>query len=176
MLEGTLPKSIDIGCLDSDGARFEGTVSLAVMHRLRTLVISPDGVIKASLAVIPDKARYVTVVGEAKTRVWLECQRCLEPVEIRLQATFRLVAVGTLAETEMLYGDHDPLLAPGGVIDLATALEDELLLAMPAVAMHERDVPCSQQGARNATQEAMAGTARTQSPFAMLEQLKKRDD
>lgn len=176
MLVGTLPKSIDIGRLESGVARFEGTVSLTAMHRLRALVISPDGVIEASLEVILDKEQYVTVVGAARTRVQLECQRCLEPVEIRLRAPFRLVAVGTLAETETLAGDHEPLLAPGGVIDVVTALEDELLLALPAVAMHERDEPCNELGARDAAQEAVARNTRTRNPFAMLEQLKKRDD
>ena len=101
---------------------------------------------------------------------------CLEPKELLLLAPFRLLAVGSITEAEALAGDCDPLIAPGGVIDLLTALEDELLLALPAVAMHESNEACGQRDFRFGTLETEEVKRRHQSPFAVLEQLKKGGD
>lgn len=176
MLEGTLPGSIDTKRLDPGGVRFEGTVSLVAMHRLRELVLAPAGKVQAVVEVWLDKALYVTVAGTVTAQVRLVCQRCLEPKEILLQASFRLLAVGSLLEAEALAGHSDSLVAAGGVIDLLTALEDELLLALPPVTMHEGDEACSQRGFHFGAPEAKEAEPLHQSPFAGLEQLKKRGD
>lgn len=177
MLVGILPKSIDTKRLDSGGARFEGTLALAAMHRFRRLVLMPEGKQGwASLEVLFDEALYVTVVGVVSARVCLECQRCLEPTEILLQAPFRLLVVDSVAEAEALTGGSDPLIAPGGVIDLLGTLEDELLLALPLVAMHESQEACAQRNGRFGKPETADVKSHHQSPFAVLEQLKKRGD
>lgn len=156
--------------------RFEGAVSLAAMCRLRELVLSPEGRVQAAVEVLLGKALYVTVVGVVTAQVQLECQRCLEPKEVLLQAPFRLLAVGSVTEAEALAGHSDPLIAPGGVIDLLTALEDELLLALPPVTMHKSDEACGQRGFRFGAPEAVDAKPHHQSPFAVLEQLKKKGD
>lgn len=176
MLAEILPKSIDTRRLDIGGARFEGTVSLAAMRRLRELVLTPEGKVCATVEVRFDEAMYVTVSGVATARVRLECQRCLGPKEVLLRAVFRLLAVDSVAEAEVLNERNDPLIAPGGVFDLLTALEDELLLALPSVAMHESEEVCGQCSFHFGTPQVPDATPHHQSPFAVLEQLKKRGD
>lgn len=174
MLKGSLPKSIDIGCLDSGGARFEGTVSLAAMRRLRELVIiTPADEVRAAVEVRISKALYATVSGVVTARVHLECQRCLEPSAVRLRAPFQLLVVGSVAEAEALAERNDPLVAPGGVVDLLTALEEELLLALPPVAMHESVAVCAQHGFCFGAPKTVDAASHRQSPFAVLGQLKK---
>lgn len=176
MLDRTLPKSIDIGRLGSAGARFEGSASLAAMRRLRELVITPESEARATVEVLLDEALCATVTGVVTAQPRLECQRCLEPKELLLRAPFRLLVVNSVAEAEALAGDNDPLVAPGGVVDLLTALEDELLLALPPVAMHEREEVCVQNGFRGGAPEATDGTHYRQNPFAVLAQLKRKGD
>ncbi len=176
MSEGILPKSIDIGRLGRGGVRFEGTIPLATMRRLRELVLTSEGKVGASVEVRFAEAAHAIVTGAATTRVRRECMRCLEPKEVLLWVPFRLSVVGSLAEAEALGQDADPLIAPGGVIDLLTALEDELLLALPPVTSHERSEVCKQYDVHTEASGAVEGALYQQSPFVVLEQLKKRGD
>ncbi|HET8700421.1 MAG TPA: YceD family protein [Nitrococcus sp.] len=176
MLEGTLPKSIDTKRLDSGETRFEGTVPLAALRRLRDLVLTPEAKVRAVIEIRREAGACVTVTGTVETRVRLECQRCLQPKEILLQAPFQLLAVGSAAEAEVLAGRSDPLVAPNGVIDLLITLEDELLLALPPVPMHESNEACGQRNWRFGPPEAVDAAVRRRNPFAVLEQLKNKGD
>ena len=173
MPDRILPKSIDLGRLDSHGARFEGTVPLAAMCRLRELVLTPSGVAEAAIEVLFKEPSYVIVAGAVTAPVCRECQRCLEPKEVVLHAPFRLLVVESVTEAEALGQESDSLVAPGGVIDLLAALEDELLLALPPVTRHEPGEVCEPRDLGSGVAEP--GTSR-QSPFIVLEQFKKRTD
>lgn len=176
MPDRILPKSIDIGRLDSYGARFEGTVPLATMRRLRELVLTPPGVAEAAIEVLFKEPSYVIVTGAVTAPVRRECQRCLEPKEVVLHAPFRLLVVDSVAEAEALGQASDPLVAPGGVIDLLGALEDELLLALPPVTRHEPGEVCEQRDLGSGASGVAEPGASRQSPFVVLEQFKKRSD
>lgn len=149
---------------------------LATMRRLRELVLMPSGEAKAAVEVLFREPSYVIVAGAITVSVRRECQRCLEPKEVMLHAPFRLLVVDSLAEAEALGQESDPLVAPGGVIDLLAALEDELLLALPPVTRHEQGEVCDQQHLGSKESGAAALGSSRHSPFILLEQLKKRTD
>lgn len=75
---------------------------------------------------------------EAQTRVELTCQRCLGPVAVPLQVDtwFRFVKDEATAEAEDDDCEED-VLALDPRPDLRTVLEDELLMALPIVPMHD---------------------------------------
>ncbi|KPJ94933.1 MAG: hypothetical protein AMJ53_04110, partial [Gammaproteobacteria bacterium SG8_11] len=62
-----------------------------------------------------------------------------------------LGVVASLAEARNLPENYEPLVADHGPLSLAELVEDEILLALPAIAMHAE--PCSMSGAKNATVE-----------------------
>jgi uncharacterized protein len=65
------------------------------------------------------------------------CQRCLGPVDIsvELERDFRFVASEALAEVEDEESEEDVLVI-SRAFDILTLVEDEALMAMPAVPMH----------------------------------------
>ena len=77
----------------------------------------------------------------ARATVRLTCQRCLQPVDeaLAVARSFRFVA--DEAEAERLDEDADDedvlALPPRGRLDLLPLLEDELILALPLVPVHE---------------------------------------
>jgi uncharacterized protein len=75
----------------------------------------------------------------AQARVWRDCQRCLQPVALDLKVArgFRFVADEATAEALDAESDDDVLALPRR-LDLHELVEDELLLALPVVPMHER--------------------------------------
>ena len=75
---------------------------------------------------------------EAATRVSLECQRCLKPVDVPLQVARKFLFVhGEDAAAQLDTDSDDDVLALTRALDVHELLEDELLLAMPIVPRHE---------------------------------------
>ena len=66
---------------------------------------------------------------------------------------------------------EDTLYSNDGYIDIAEVVEDELILAIPLVAMHE-DTACNENWRDS---ELPAETPMKENPFAVLQQLKTTD-
>ena len=109
----------------------------------------------------------------AETSISLTCQRCMNAVETSLQVNqwYRFVATEALAMTEDDAAEED-LLVLTPQFDLAAVLEDELLMALPLVPMHDvcPVAPVFSAG----TVDVPEGEAEKPNPFAALAQLKKK--
>lgn len=107
---------------------------------------------------------------EASAVVPLVCQRCLDTVEVPLEVDrdFRFVADEATAEAEDDYAEED-LLVLSDSFDLHALVEDELILAMPLIAMHEV-CPATSPSLRAADGEK---APERPNPFAVLQQLRK---
>lgn len=107
---------------------------------------------------------------QARAVLPLACQRCLGPVdaEVLVDRWFRFVADEAAAEAEDDDCDED-LLALEPRPDLMDVLEDELLMSLPLVPMHER---CPDTPALPAT-DGDAPAPERPHPFAALAALKK---
>jgi uncharacterized protein len=109
---------------------------------------------------------------EAAAVVALKCQRCLGPVEVGLEVDrwFRFVADEATAELEDEDSEED-VLALEPRPDMLQLIEDELLMELPLVPMHETcpvDVPM-QVGEL----DVPGGEAPRENPFSQLARLKK---
>lgn len=112
---------------------------------------------------------------QAQARVPLACQRCLSAVETELLVDrwFRFVADEAAAEAEDDDCEED-LLALEPRPDLQDVIEDELILSLPLVPMHER---CPQPPAElqaGASGAAEPAEPERPHPFAALQRLKSR--
>lgn len=76
-----------------------------------------------------------------KGRLEMICQRCLKPVEITLESDRVLYLSGSEKDAERLetvLADEDmDVIVAGQSLDLAGVIEDEVLLSLPLVPMHE---------------------------------------
>ncbi len=173
------PRRFDVQAFAEAGASQSGGEALNTFERL-TSERHPDG----------DLAPTVqwTVRGEMRADaagqpvVWMHlsahldlpvgCQRCLGPVAVPLNVDrwFRFVADEATAEAEDDDCEED-VLALEPKPDLLTLIEDELLMEIPLVPMHET-CPESLPGAAQADSEVAPAEPRP-NPFASLAQLKK---
>lgn len=99
------------------------------------------------------------------------CQRCLGPAEIpvALERSFRFVATEEMAEEQDDEAEED-VLVMSREFDLAALIEDELLMAMPLVPLHESCPTAVILSAEDPDFEAPSG--QKLNPFAVLAQLK----
>lgn len=106
------------------------------------------------------------------THLTMTCQRCLGPVVVGVQfeRSFRFVASEALAEVEDEESEEDVLVI-SREFNLQELVEDELLMAVPAVPKHEAcPVPVKLTAADAGFEDSVADTP---NPFAVLQQLKK---
>ena len=109
---------------------------------------------------------------EAKTAVPLTCQRCMNvvfaPVEVK--QWYRFVASEDIAMAEDDQSEED-LLVMEPYFDLLAVLEDELLMALPLVPMHDECPVAATPG--TGAMEVTDDVEEKPNPFAVLAKLKK---
>lgn len=111
----------------------------------------------------------LTLKGSAR----LQCQRCLQPLEVPLEAHVRIALLGSAAESARAPADLEPMLAPGGRISVGELVSEEVGLSLPIVPLHGDGEGCeAAAGSALAAEAAAAGE--THRPFARLGELLKR--
>jgi uncharacterized protein len=137
---------LDVQAFSTDGETLAGHWPGASLTRLAELQTPPQD---ASLADVNWQAlgqRLPVAGGEAElwlalkadTRVWLTCQRCLQPFAEPLAIDRRIRFVRGEAAAEALDAElEDDVLALSKSLDLRSLIEDELLLALPIVPRHD---------------------------------------
>ena len=118
---------------------------------------------------------HVELAGDLGGQLMLTCQRCLQPVRIELQESIVLRVVRDERHGEQ-QGDHEYVIADPARVDLRWLSEEQALLAMPLVPMHEpEDCPRGQSSLVSAQEDGRdIARSATQSPFANLRDLLKK--
>ncbi|MDB5967382.1 MAG: hypothetical protein JWQ72_3882 [Polaromonas sp.] len=175
------PDRLNMRAFAREADALEGAAPLQKMARLasETRDLAPDaaaqwkaqGELREHSGAEPDVWLHLT----AQASVALTCQRCLGPVVTPLQVDqwYRFVATEEIAMAEDDQSEED-LLVMEPQFDLLSLLEDELLLALPLVPMHEQCPDSPVAASREDDPPAEDPPARP-NPFAVLAQLRKKD-
>ena len=131
-----LPREAELRNWAARGLEAKGEVLLDNMSRLKAVVTRAAGPASARIRCRKDEQYRYVVEVEAEMTVTLQCQRCLGDCEKELATTSTLCVLWTEDVVNELPVDYDPLIA-GDVSNLHALVEAELLLALPAVPMHE---------------------------------------
>jgi uncharacterized protein len=178
------PERLDVEAFAKAGARIEQTLALESLPRLRDGLTRPvdaagDEAIFWSAAgtwgrVSGDAVARARIHLQAHPRVWLTCQRCLQPVAVTLQVDRTLCFVDGEDEAARLDEDREDedVIALSRALDLRELLEDELIMALPLVPRHETcPQPLAWTGAVEPGEEDAPEQAH---PFAALAALKAK--
>jgi uncharacterized protein len=160
-----LPKRIEPVGLADVGRSFRGEVPIRELSRLAPLVASSEGALKVQLDFSLDERRIRTLKGTVQGSLDLVCQRCLDRLRFDLDLRIRLGIVTSEAEIDRLPEGYEPLVVSGEPIPTFEVIEDEVLLAVPAIPLHEGTAQC-ETGYRNEPLE------KRDNPFSVLEKLK----
>ncbi len=131
---------------------------------------------RAELRAAPNGGDQVWLHVQAQMSMPLACQRCMGPVLVPLAVDqwFRFVDTEDTAMAQDDACDED-LLVMAPQVDLLALVEDELLMAIPLVPMHDECPVAPQISAGAMTQSELlhAAPEHKPNPFAALAQLKK---
>lgn len=140
-------RRLDVVAFAAEGGSLEGDWPLAGFARLLdehpAEAAAPVGGVRwrarGRARAVAGGVPQVWLELDAQTEVWRRCQRCLQPVALTLRLQRRLRFVDDEAQAAELDADsEDDVLAIDRALDLHALVEDELLLALPMVARHER--------------------------------------
>jgi len=139
-MSSRLPESVDPWRLADQKKGLEGEIPLANLPRLSGLLVDPQGMVRFSFTFRRGEKRRPRITGTVRANLALECQRCLEQMQLPVDVNIDLAVIEVPAEAERLPEQCDPILADNGRIRLLDLLEDELLLAIPQVPMHDASI------------------------------------
>jgi DUF177 domain-containing protein len=175
-MSSRLPEYIDPWHFGEMGKEVSGYAELSKLPRLAEMLVDQDGKAEFVFRFRKGKKQRIHITGYVCASLKLECQRCLEPVCIPIATEIDAVVVEGFEEAERLPGEYEPLMAGEKLIRLYDVVEDELLLALPYVAMHQ-DGECqaASQNIRGSDEVVNEDRAQTKpNPFAKLADLKSK--
>lgn len=170
------PRRLDVAAAAADAMRLEGRWPLAGFERLLDGVTQDGDVhwsVRGEQRALPGARAETWLHLTVQARVWRDCQRCLQPVALDLDLARALRFVADEATAEALDAEsEDDVLALPRYLDLHELVEDELLLALPLVPMHESCPQSLPTSAGFDPGDALAEPAAN--PFAALAALQGR--
>lgn len=172
------PLRLDVVAFARAGGRVSVNDSLSKYERLMTESIAKSGGLTVSWTAVGEWREPVGAAPqawlhlEAQTAVPVTCQRCMTRMDAPLTASqwFRFVADEAAAEAEDDESEED-LLVTSRSFDLRALVEDELLLSLPMVPMHETCPVAVKLEVRDA--DFVDEDAPESNPFAVLSKLKQ---
>lgn len=130
--------------------------------------------VTAQLEFLLDGQGRRLIEGRLAAKVVLECQRCLGPVELDICTEVNLAVVRDDEAGRDLPKSLDPWIVTDEQANLYEALEDELLLALPAVPLHDSDCIDAALLSCGDAPDVQTGEADTkENPFSVLAGLKQ---
>jgi uncharacterized protein len=164
-----LPEFIDPLVLAEKRRQFKGSLPLTKMSRLHDVLLERDGAVDFELRFEKD-GKIAAVSGIVQAALVLQCQCCLEAIAWPVKTRVKLAVVSSIDEADLLPESYEPLLLEGETMPLADIIQEELLLAIPAIPQHDNCAPALPPSQRK---EAVSEAPKRPNPFAILAELKK---
>ncbi len=166
-------KPLEVDRLSEAEADIDFAVPLAELPRLRAQLASVSGEVRG-------RVHFRRMAGIAVAELTLHgtahlvCQRCLEALDVGVEAATRVGLIATEADAGRVPEELEPVLAPEGRISVGEIVEEELLLTLPIVPLHSQ----AEGGVCVVADASSLATAEraeeVQRPFAQLAELLKR--
>ncbi len=173
-----LPVQIDPIRLAVARQQLYGEIEISRFERLNELLTSSEGVVKVQFDFDVDSSKVHCVTGTLVAELSLCCQRCLQPMKWQLDTEVALAFVEHGHQIDELVVDYEPYLIESTPLMLNDMIEDEILLALPQVPMHDESmckpaVKLNRQAEQVEVQDNTSqATAKRENPFAVLADFK----
>ena len=158
---------LEVDRLADGGADVDFAIPLAELTGLRPDRPGVAGDVRGRAHFLRERGFAVAEL-RLEGKAQLECQRCMQPLEMPLHAMTRVALAESEEQVAQVPEDLEPVLALGGRISIGQLVTEELLLSLPIVPLHEGEGECA------AAPGAVTSAGETHRPFAQLADLLKR--
>ncbi len=169
-----LPLTVDAHKLAKQGTNLSGVLRLANLLRIADLLENKSGQLMIDLRfeISHDHLHYVH--GQISGDIEIQCQRCMEAMSIVVDNQFVLGLMDNPEIAKRLPENIEPIYLDQGELDISGMIEDELILALPLIAMHDLDECAARDHMQSVSiNEECVTPGKKDNPFAILKNLKK---
>ncbi len=168
-----IPITLDPSRAAQRQLNYEGIVQFDELSRFEQVVQETQGEIAVNIHCKTDEQGLVVLAGNAKAHVTVECQRCNGDLGLDLEQNFAYTPISAGSELDELPDYYDVVeVDEHGEVNVRQLIEDELILAIPIVPMHDEDA-CRYSEAPTQFGELKPEETDKPNPFDILKQLKK---
>ncbi|SJL82462.1 23S rRNA accumulation protein YceD [Vibrio palustris] len=133
-----IPRTVDPGKAAQKRLDYDGIIQVSLLKRLAESVASVKRDAQVTLSFGLDEQRLVVISGKANIDVDLECQRCNQVFAFACDVEFTYTPYFSAKSEEDAPEEYDLVdLNEYGEVDLIQLIEDEIILGLPHIAMHE---------------------------------------
>ncbi|MFS2224009.1 23S rRNA accumulation protein YceD [Pantoea sp. B65] len=152
---------------------YQGIYTPEQVERVAESVVSVDSDVECTLSFAIDNQRLAVLNGTADVAVTLSCQRCGKSFPHEVHITYCFSPVVNDDQAEALPEAYEPInVNEFGEIDLLALVEDEIILALPVVPVHDSE-HCEVSEA-DMVFGVLPAEAEKPNPFAVLASLKRK--
>jgi uncharacterized protein len=170
-LPAELPETVDFVRQVELNRTLEGIYPISKLTRLGEVLLSSEGNVNAKLE-FTHSVGIAILRGRVSAKLLVECQRCLNPMEIEVSGHFKFALVNSEDEFEFIPEEFEPYLLEGEEQSLIELIEDELLLSLPMVPVHEDECSAYMTENNSKIRAAIEAEKKADNPFAALQALK----
>ena len=154
---------------------FEGNIKLSSLDRLSSLVLNDSendapAFILVTFEFTQNEFKKAMIKGHINATLSVECQRCLEPLTHYFDDDFALLI--DASDEEVKQYQFDTVYSEDGELNVYEVIEDELILSLPIILMHE-ETDCNAFWKSEAEEQTVSDKP---NPFAVLSTLKGKTD
>lgn len=124
--------------------RISAQMALSKLGRLKDRVLNLDKNFTVNMAFYQDRDGYTVIAVQLNAELLLTCQRCMQPMVLTLMSEGLLSPVINDQAAKQLPSQYDPVILVDNKIHLWELVEEEILLNLPLIVMHE-DMACCQK-------------------------------
>ena len=179
-----LPELIEPERMAETGRILKGTLAIQKLKRLEPLLFKEvedkdRQDVEVELVFGVDAAGQLNVKGSVEANIVLQCQRCMQALDLHIAEKISLAIVYNNQQANELPSHYEPLLLDEEEqVSLPQLIEDEILLALPSVPLHDPE-ECKVQNesvSKQKQEEQLSETkVERKNPFAVRENLKSKD-
>jgi uncharacterized protein len=155
------PEIIDSLQFARSGQSLQGSVPVAGFKRLEDILYDAQGDLDYELKGGRDARSRPQLELTVRGTPHLQCQRCLGLLEYALEVrtVLLVIAPGASAEEDIDDPEAPDVIEASTELDVATLIEDEVLLSLPLAPRHQEEV-CASHGAERARDEVRSAFSR----------------
>lgn len=165
-MQGKLKQRYQIHKEVSRSSYFQDQFEVGRLTRLCELLSSDQGQVALRFEFKHSDFGVPMVCGDIQADLQLECQRCLQSMATDVAFEFQLLV--DAADDIVKQSGLDTVYSEDGEIDIFEVIEDEIILALPLVSMHEDDTCNAHWQASDNSHEPVV----RENPFSVLKDLK----
>ena len=154
-----------------------GSLPLAQLPRVQALAVdAAEQEFAVEMIFTHSSSGLPLIAGSVKGELALTCQRCLEPVYVKVDAALNIVLTTSQTDREPEEEGYELYIVDDERIFVRDFIEDEILLALPVVPRHEacQTLRPLQEVSPDKLREHLAAEGKA-NPFAALKDWKKSE-